>query len=185
MSDEEFRALMEQSGVSPITRESRVRAVKRPSASEIQIARQRAEDAPVVASRHGLSTSEPPPSNPLKPLHYIAYDADRHIATLLDEIPFPAQLEIDLHGHTAEDAAAAVAHIFNVVKEKRLTHFRIIHGVGRHSADGRAILKGLVNRWLKNNSDVVAFASARRSDGGTGVVNILTRGLMDDRWART
>jgi DNA-nicking Smr family endonuclease len=46
-------------------------------------------------------------------------------------------------------------------------------------------LKGLVNRWLKNNPDIVAFSSARRSDGGTGVVNILTRGLMDDRWART
>jgi DNA-nicking Smr family endonuclease len=42
-----------------------------------------------------------------------------------------------------------------------------------------------VNRWLKNNPDIVAFASARRSDGGAGVLNAVTSGLFDDRWERT
>ncbi|MFZ9022933.1 MAG: Smr/MutS family protein, partial [Litorivicinaceae bacterium] len=51
--------------------------------------------------------------------------------------------------------------------------------------DGRPLLKAYVNRWLKNNPDIVAFASARRSDGGVGVVNAVTSGLFDDRWQRT
>ena len=185
MSDDAFKTLMQESGVQQLNKEPRIRPIKRPSRAAIAEARNRAEDADVLPARHGLSTEDPPPANPLKPLHYIAYDADRHIAGLLDEVPFPAQLEIDLHGHTVEQAAIAVAQVFQLLREKRLTHLRIVHGVGRHSADGRAVLKGLVNRWLKNNPDIVAFSSARRSDGGTGVVNILTRGLMDDRWART
>lgn len=175
---------MDESGVRRLAKEPRIRPNKRPSQAEINVARSRAEDATTTSTRHHLSTADPPPTNPLKPLHYIAYNVDSHIAGLLDEVPFPAQLDIDLHGQTVEQAAATVAHVFQLLREKKLTHLRIVHGVGRHSADGRGILKGLVNRWLKNNADIVAFSSARRSDGGTGVVNILTRGLVDDRWAR-
>lgn len=185
MTDDSFKQMMQETGVAPIARDVRVRA--KPSLSEqaIEIARARAEQATPVEHHHGLSTEEPAPMDPHRVLNYLAYDADRRVLGLLDEVPFPAQLEIDLHGHTVEEAARAIASVFRVIREKRLTHLRITHGVGRHSKDGRPLLKAYVNRWLKANPDIIAFASARRSDGGVGVLNILTQGLLDDRWGRT
>lgn len=185
MSDESFKALMQETGVQPMSREPRVRARQTLSEQATKIARERAENASPIEVHHGLSTDEPPPMDPLRVLQYVAYDADRRVLGLLDEIPFPAQIEIDLHGHTVEDAARAVSQLFHIIREKRLTHLRITHGIGRHSKDGRPLLKSYVNRWLKGNPDIIAFASARRSDGGVGVVNALTQGLFDDRWGRT
>jgi DNA-nicking Smr family endonuclease len=185
MSDDSFKSLMQETGVEPIEREVRIRPKKALSSDEIEIARARAEDAVTTHTHHGLSTEEPPPIDPLKPLEYVAYEIDRRVLGLLDEAPFPAQYEIDLHGYTVDEAAYAITALFQTIRERRLTHIRITHGVGRHSKDGRPLLKAYVNRWLKNNPDIVAFASARRSDGGAGVVNAVTSGLFDDRWERT
>lgn len=184
MKDDSFKSLMVKGGVKPIKRDIRIRTKERPSQDNAIWARARAEDTTENGSYHGLSTDQPPPIDPLKPLQYIAYGIDRGILELLDTAPFPSQHEIDLHGYTVDEAASAVAQIFQHIRDHRLSHIRITHGVGRHSQNGRPILKALVNRWLKNNPDVIAFASARRSDGGTGVVNILTKALTDDRWRR-
>ena len=135
------------------------------SSEAIETARACAEDALMASAGHALSTEEPAPMDKNKPLEYVAYGADRRVLGLLDA-PFPAQYEIDLHGHTVDEAASAIATLFQ--NERRLTHIRIIHGVGRHSKQGRPLLKAYINRWLKGNPDIVAFASARRSDGGVG-----------------
>ncbi len=185
MSDDSFKSLMQETGVKPIERDARIRPKKVLSSDEIEAARARAEDSVVSEAHHGLSTAEPPPLDPLKPLEYVAYEVDRRVLSLLDETPFPAQYEIDLHGYTVDEAAHAITALFETIRELRLTHIRITHGVGRHSKAGRPLLKAYVNRWLKNNRDIVAFASARRSDGGAGVIHAVTSGLFDDRWERT
>lgn len=185
MTDDSFKSLMQETGVRPISRDTRVRPKLSLSESDAAQARARAEALEVSTAHHGLSTEAPPPMDPQRVLEYVAYDADRRVLGLLDEVPFPAQLEIDLHGHTVEQAAQAVAELFSVIRERRLTHVRITHGVGRHSPEGRPLLKAYVNRWLKANPDIIAFSSARRSDGGVGVINALTQGLFDDRWGRT
>jgi len=185
MRDDSFKSLMQETGVEPIQRDVRVRPKKMRSAEDIEIARARAQDTVATRAHHGLSTEEPPSIDPHKPLEYVAYEIDRRVLGLLDEAPFPAQYEIDLHGYTVDEAAYAITNLFQIIREKRLTHIRITHGIGRHSKDGKPLLKAYVNRWLKNNPDIVAFASARRSDGGAGVVNAVTSGLFDDRWQRT
>jgi len=185
MGEDSFKDLMQETGVQPLAREPRIRSRQTLSAEAARDARARAENAAPVEVRHGLSTEEPPPIDPLRVLEYLAYDADRRVLGLLDEVPFPAQIELDLHGHTVDEAARAIAQLFQIIRDKRLTHVRITHGVGRHSKDGRPLLKAYVNRWLKGNPDIVAFASARRSDGGVGVVNAVTQGLFNDRWGRT
>lgn len=185
MAEDSFKSLMTETGVQPLRRETRVRPKKVRSQEEIEFARARAEDAVATKAHHGLSTEEPPLIDPMKPLEYVAYEIDRRVLGLLDEVPFPAQYAIDLHGYTVDEAAHAITALFQTIRERRLTHIRITHGVGRHSKDGRPLLKAYVNRWLKNNPDIVAFASARRSDGGVGVVNAVTSGLFDDRWQRT
>jgi len=109
---------------------------------------------------------------------------DRRILSVLDQSPFPAQEELDLHGFTVVEAAHEVSALFAHIAAKKLTHLRITHGIGRHSQDGKPVLKSYLNRWLKTNPDIIAFASARRSEGGTGVVHCVTLGLIDDRWRR-
>ena len=184
MTDDSFKALMLENGVEQTNRDIRIRPSKKMSSEAIETARARAEDALIASVNHGLSTEEPAPMDKNKPLEYVAYGADRRVLGLLDEAPFPAQYEIDLHGHTVDEAASAIATLFQIMNERRLTHIRIIHGVGRHSKQGRPLLKAYINRWLKGNPDIVAFASARRSDGGVGVVNAITSGLFNDSWGR-
>ena len=51
---------------------------------------------------------------------------------------------------------------------------RIIHGKGLRSKTD-PILKNLTRRLLSRHSNVIAFASCRPVDGGTGAVNVLLR----------
>ncbi|MBE58075.1 MAG: hypothetical protein CMD66_01405 [Gammaproteobacteria bacterium] len=185
MTDDSFKTLMLETGVEPTNRDVRIRPPQKMSSEAIKTARARAEDGVTTLTCHGLSTEEPAHMDKNKPLEYVAYGVNRRVLVLLDEAPFPAQYEVDLHGHTVDEAAIAIATLFQAINERRLTHIRIIHGVGQHSKHGRPLLKAYVNRWLKGNPDIVAFTSARRSDGGVGVVNAVTSGLFDDRWGRT
>src|ERR1700754_730774 len=53
---------------------------------------------------------------------------------------------------------------------------RIIHGKGLRSKAAGPVLKGLTDRLLRRRDDVVAFASARPMQGGTGAVVVLLKG---------
>lgn len=184
MTEESFKAYMQDTGVRPVPREPKIRVRAPRGPVDIAAARARAADSQPTPIRHGLSTDEPPPMDAMKRLEYVAYQTDRRVLGLLDEVPFPAQVDIDLHGFTVEEAAQSMAILFQQIRERRLTHIRINHGIGRHSESGRPLLKAYVNRWLKGNPDIIAFSSARRSDGGAGVVNVITEGVCNDRWAR-
>jgi DNA-nicking Smr family endonuclease len=86
---------------------------------------------------------------------------------------FAVAAEIDLHGlgrHAAHEVlrqfiAEAVVHGHGCV--------RVIHGKGRGSGQRGPVLKHVVNHWLQRMDDVLAFASARPVDGGTGAAYVL------------
>ena len=52
---------------------------------------------------------------------------------------------------------------------------RIVHGKGLRSRPGGPVLKGLADLVLRRHGDVLAFASARPSQGGTGAVVVLLK----------
>jgi DNA-nicking Smr family endonuclease len=55
---------------------------------------------------------------------------------------------------------------------------RVIHGRGTHSETEPSLMKREVTRWLSSrrfSRTVVAFASARWRDGGSGAVYVLLR----------
>ena len=58
-------------------------------------------------------------------------------------------------------------------------HVIIIHGKGYRS-QGRPVIKPMVNRWLRQDDEVLAFCSARPKDGGTGAVYVLLRKTRDE-----
>jgi DNA-nicking Smr family endonuclease len=83
--------------------------------------------------------------------------------------------ELDLHGHTGDEARIALAGFLNrcMLEERRCV--RIIHGKGHGSKNRLPVLKNKVRHWLMQRDDVLAFCQARSVDGGTGAVIVLLR----------
>jgi len=86
----------------------------------------------------------------------------------------PWQARLDLHGLNEESAKDALCEFII----KQLNHgnrcLLIIHGKG--SKHGEApILKNLVNRWLRQLPEILAFHSALGRDGGSGAVYVLLK----------
>lgn len=83
--------------------------------------------------------------------------------------------ELDLHNMNAEAARAALADFIDEARGRLLTCVKVIHGKGLRSKSGGPVLKRLVSHWLRRHPAVVAFASARPNDGGTGAVYVLLK----------
>lgn len=91
---------------------------------------------------------------------------------------FSIQAEIDLHGLTAAQAADEVPLFLHAAQERGYRCVRIIHGKGRKKVvDKSPVLKPLLNHWLQQRREVLAFCSARPEDGGTGAVYVLLKKL--------
>jgi DNA-nicking Smr family endonuclease len=83
--------------------------------------------------------------------------------------------ELDLHGHTGDEARVALAAFLNrcMLEERRCV--RIIHGKGYGSKNRLPVLKNKVRHWLMQREDVLAFCQARAVDGGSGAVVVLLK----------
>lgn len=82
---------------------------------------------------------------------------------------------LDLHGLTAEAARELVRDFLSDAAENDLRCVRIIHGKGLRSGNRGPVIKRYLAAWLRRHSLVLAFASARPCDGGTGAVYVLLR----------
>lgn len=89
---------------------------------------------------------------------------------------YPTRADLDLHGLTRREAYPLVTQFIREQREAGSRCVRIVHGKGRGSAHRGAVLKGAVDDWLRCFDEVLAFASARPRDGGTGAVYVLLRG---------
>jgi DNA-nicking Smr family endonuclease len=85
------------------------------------------------------------------------------------------QGELDLHGHTGDEARVALAAFLNrcMLEDRRCV--RIIHGKGHGSKNRLPVLKNKVRHWLMQREDVLAFCQARTVDGGAGAVIVLLK----------
>ncbi len=84
--------------------------------------------------------------------------------------------ELDLHGLTVELARQELAAFLLDALDAGVRCVRVIHGKGRRSGGDGPVLKGKVDRWLRQRDEVLAYCSARRVDGGTGALYVLLRG---------
>jgi len=88
---------------------------------------------------------------------------------------FSVGSEIDLHGLNAADAHAALAEFIKEAGDRRQRCVRVIHGKGLRSGPNGPVIKKRIGRWLRQRDEVLAYASARAVDGGTGAVYVLLR----------
>lgn len=108
----------------------------------------------------------------------LSYLREGHSPKLLRRLKrgqFSVQGEIDLHHMNAEAARASILELLEEAHAEGWHCVRIVHGKGLRSRPGGPVLKGLTDRILRRRSDVLAFASARPAQGGTGAVIVLLR----------
>ncbi|NKC13342.1 MAG: DNA mismatch repair protein MutS [Gammaproteobacteria bacterium] len=86
---------------------------------------------------------------------------------------YPIGKELDLHGKTANEAHAALNRFLTDCRARGIRSVRVIHGKGLRSPGGKPVLKGKLDRWLRQRQDVIAFCFARPVDGGTGAIYVL------------
>ncbi len=74
---------------------------------------------------------------------------------------------IDLHGYRQTEALEALETFIADALQRRLRMVLVIHGQGYRSQND-AVLKPLIQRWLANQSQVLAWCPAQAHDGAGG-----------------
>lgn len=86
------------------------------------------------------------------------------------------QAELDLHGHTVEQARLALNDFLADVRGSGKRCVKVIHGKGLSSPNREPVLKSRVRRWLTQRDAVIAYCEAPAVSGGSGAVLVLIRG---------
>lgn len=94
------------------------------------------------------------------------------------EIPWQARL--DLHGLRPDAAKDALIHFIMQQQQLASRCLLIIHGKGSRQGEP-PVLKNLVNHWLPQFPQVLAFHSAIARDGGNGALYVLLKRLREEK----
>jgi DNA-nicking Smr family endonuclease len=108
----------------------------------------------------------------------LSYLRDGYSPKLLRQLKrgqFSVQDDLDLHQMNVAAAQASIVAFLAEAKQHERRCVRIVHGKGLRSRAAGPVLKGLTDRLLRRRDDVIAFASARPSMGGTGAVVVLLK----------
>jgi DNA-nicking Smr family endonuclease len=103
---------------------------------------------------------------------------DRAILRRLRRGDFAVQGHIDLHGMTRDEAKRSVDEFLKKARAGGKRCVLLVHGRGIHSKDQVPILKEALRSWLATarfGRHVLAFATARPTDGGAGAIYVLLR----------
>jgi DNA-nicking Smr family endonuclease len=100
-------------------------------------------------------------------------DASEQIFRRLRSGQFRVEAEIDLHGLTAMHAETALREFLAECLHQGLHVVRVIHGKGLRSGNRGPVLKQVASAYLQRVGAVLAFASAREVDGGSGALLVL------------
>ena len=83
------------------------------------------------------------------------------------------QRQLDLHGLRRDEAREALGQFIRLAHRTGLRCVRIVHGKGLGSPGKTPVLKGRVQGWLVQKSEVLAFVQARPAQGGAGALVVL------------
>ncbi len=142
------------------------------------------EAKPKTAKPAQLEPAAPRPAAPapVKPAapalrHGRAAGVDRRSAQRLTRGQLPVEAALDLHGHTQDQAHAALERFLSEVQTRGLRCVLVITGKGTTKEAG-GVLRAQVPRWLNepvNRARILAFDYAQPKDGGLGALYVLIR----------
>ena len=145
---------------------------QRPRRKPVPLQRQR-DDQEVMASL--LSDDYSPDIETGEELLFVRTGIQQRVLRKFRRGQYTIEAELDLHGRTALEARELVSHFLHNARTNNKRCVRIIHGKGLSSLAKLPVLKVKVNGWLRQMDAVLAFCSARPSDGGTGAVYVLLK----------
>jgi len=143
---------------------------------------------PVLRTTKVRSEADPPPKEPelylssyypeeVQSQSVLSYSGQQIPAKRMRELK-QGQIRwgarLDLHGYKPEEAQRVLLAFIRQQMQQDQRCLLVIHGKG--SLNGEApILKNLVNHWLPQIPQVLAFHSAQPRDGGTGALYVLLK----------
>lgn len=83
------------------------------------------------------------------------------------------QSQLDLHGMRRDDAREALGQFVKDAMRMGWRCVRVVHGKGLGSPGKTPVLKGKVQSWLIQKTEVLAFVQARPAHGGAGALLVL------------
>lgn len=86
---------------------------------------------------------------------------------------FTIENRLDLHGLNTEQARARISHFIQHCQLANNKCVLVIHGKG--SSNKAPVLKSMVNHWLQQIPEVLAFCSALNKHGGNGAIYVLLK----------
>lgn len=108
-------------------------------------------------------------------LHFMRDGIQTSVVRKLKRGQFRIEGEMDLHGLNVDAARQAISTFLPLCQSENRRCIRIIHGKGLSSKHKGPVLKKMVNRWLRQRKDVLAFTSALPKHGGTGAIYVLLK----------
>ena len=108
----------------------------------------------------------------------LAVGVDPRLVRKLRRGEFAWRVHLDLHGLVAATAHQAVVQFLATSIRSGERCVLIVHGRGLNSKDQTPVLKERLKTWLSRGRAarlVLAFATARACDGGTGALYVLLR----------
>ncbi len=138
------------------------------------------DDAEVLASLADLCGGDGPfdISDTDEYIEGLADGIDRRLLRRLRAGEYAVQAHLDLHGTTREEAKERVARFLTESRRASKRCVLIVHGRGLHSKDQIPVIKQALRGWLERGQlarSVLAFSTARPTDGGAGAVYVLLR----------
>ena len=155
--------------VRPIAGQTHIVARKRPSPEPLQ---SRLDEAR-VPSEMITSAIDPALIEVGEELSYLKDGLSPRLLQQLKRGRFSIADEIDLHQMTTVVARVAVKQFIDESRRRGAHCVKIIHGKGLRSRAEGPVLKRMVDGMLRQRGDVLAFASAKPAEGGTGAVIVL------------
>ncbi len=168
--------------VAPLKRKSPTHPVptaESPAQDTAAAKKKRPAVRPAAPSRPAV----PPALQPEPLSHGRASGVDRRTMDRLRRGQLAVEAEIDLHGHTRDAAHSALTAFVAGHASAGRRCVRVVTGKGMFR-EGGGVLRAEVPRWLNESplrEVVLAFAHARRDDGGEGALYVLLRRRRPDR----
>ena len=118
------------------------------------------------------------PAHELETGEELLYLRDGHSPDILRKLRrghWVIQAKIDLHGLISDEARQYVSSFISDCKKRGVRCVRIVHGKGLGSKNREPILKNKLRGWLMQKDEVIAYAEAKKQDGGSGAVIVLLK----------
>jgi DNA-nicking Smr family endonuclease len=170
--DEDFDLAREFANVAPLATRNRAQLAKAPVSAKP--AKRLADEADALAtSRRGLDDAWDVGVEIDAEQTFRRTGLGADVVSKLRRGHWAVQAELDLHGHTSDEAHASIAQFFAEARSRGWRCVRVIHGKGLSSPNREPVLKGKVRRWLTRRNEVLAYCEASRNGGGSGAVIVL------------